>query len=262
LYSLGFFGVILQSVLTNNSKGILLTPLLVYVSTLELWKVKKRKSTQISFSIILLVILIPTFNFLQSNKLGKDSTFFANRFSEDLPKVLSPFLTLTNRFDQFARVTDAVSAEKGSMGSYSTWISYILKQIQWNPFSGRSQLSFGQQWNQLVTNQSIPGSRLNSVSLAQGMIAEGYVWRGFYSLLIECVIMGYLFSLLARFLDRGALSIIFAFGVVSNMSLFDAGIVSTAGLVSSSLKPTLFVYVFNVLILRGINRSIFRKSKN
>ena len=76
-----------------------------------------------------------------------------------------------------------------------------FKSLYWNPLDGRHETSFGKLWNQQVTSVSVPGARFSSVSLAQGMIGEGIIWKGLVSLVIECGLMALIFNLVGKLLD-------------------------------------------------------------
>ncbi len=249
----GSIGTFYYSVSQNNSKGVLLTPILVFISRLKIWDRKGYLIGKISFVTLITLVIIPVFSILQIRKLGISSASSAKANSELLPWYLSPFLEITNRFDQFARVTDAYFAEPGSLGGMTSWILYILKNLTWNPNSGRSEISFGQRWNQLVTNQSIPGSNLSNVSLSQGMIAEGYIWFGIPSLIIETFLVSIIFLWVGKSLERGAMSLVFAFGIIGSATIFEMGTVQLAGIFSGVMKIILFVWVSKRLWFSRLN---------
>ena len=115
--------------------------------------------------------------------------------------------------------------------------------LEWNPNSGRNAPSFGNTWNQLVTNRSIPGARFSPVSLAQGMIGEGLIWAGSLSLVIECLIVSFIFIWVGRLLDRGVLATIFAFGIIGNSTMFEAGSVQISGSISGAVKILIFLWI-------------------
>jgi hypothetical protein len=237
----GVVGCLILSYNSNNSKGILLMPVLIFISRLDIWKRQGRLSAKFFFGIAIPTTLIPIFSFLQTNKLGEASINSAARNSEFLPWYLSPFVILVDRFDQFARVTDAIFSEPSPLGRFDSWVMYLLNRLVWNPNSGRTELSFGQEWNQLVTNQSIPGSRLSSVALAQGMIAEGLIWSGVTSLIIECSIFALIFIWVGRLMDGRPINRIFAFGLIANSAIFEMGTVQFSSTLSSAIKIFLFL---------------------
>jgi hypothetical protein len=239
----GFGGVIYQSFSANNSKGLLLTPILVLIGTLKFRNEIQNKVAKFFTFFLSASLFIPLFTFLQSRKLGVQTIEIANQHSENLPFYFSPFLIVTQRFDQFSRVTDVFSAQAHSMGGYLAWFQYALKSLEWNPVSGRNELSFGQNWNQLVTSQSITGSNLSQVSLAQGMIAEGLIWKGLASMIVECALMALLAAMVIALLERSDIALVFSFGVIANMALFEAGLISTLGFISSASKVSLFLWI-------------------
>lgn len=238
---LGIFGIFIYSIQLNNSKGVLLMPAVIYISRLDIWKQHKKRAVKILLGIAIPSIGVPIFSIFQVRKLGEASIESAIRFNEQLPWYLSPFVALTDRFDQFARITDAISAEPNTLGSYKSWLSYLMKALQWNPNSGRKDLTFGQEWNQLVTNQSVPGSRMSTVSLAQGMIAEGLIWDGLISLVIECLLFSFLFIWIGKLLTGLPISRFLAFTLISNGSFFETGTVGFASTLSGAVKLYLFL---------------------
>jgi len=254
---IGSIGTLFLSFSANNSKGILLTPILVFISTLNIWEEKGLNLKKISFFAFIAALIIPLFSKLQMIKLGTPAATSARNNDELLPWYLSPFLEIANRFDQFARVTDSYFAESRSLGGLQSWILYILNSLKWNPGSGRSESTFGQEWNAFITAQSIPGAQLSNVSLTQGMIAEGYVWVGLRSLILECLIMSIIFIWVGRSLERGAISLVFAFGLIGNATIFEMGVVQTAGIFSGIMKIILFIWVSKWIWFANLNRNSF-----
>jgi hypothetical protein len=243
----GTLGILVLSINSNNSKGVLLMPALIYISRLEIWRQQGKLATKSIIGVFLPLILIPIFSLLQVNKLGEASFNSAARNSELLPWFLSPFVILVDRFDQFSRVADAIFVGPSPLGSFNSWIAYLVNGLVWNPNSGRTELSFGQEWNQLVTSQSIPGSRLSSVALSQGMIAEGLIWSGMTSLIIECLIFALIFIWAGRLMDAQPINRIFAFGLIANSTIFEMGTVQFSSALSSTVKIFLFLIVSNKL---------------
>ena len=239
----GTSGILVLSVISNNSKGVLLMPVVVYISRLDIWKQKGKLAGKSVIGVALTFMFIPIFSILQLNKFGVGNVNSLSRNSDLLPWFLSPYAILVERFDQFARVTDAIFAGPNPLGSYKSWVVYISNKLSWNPNSGRTELSFGQEWNQLVTNRSIPGSRLSNVSLAQGMIAEGFIWSGFTSLIIECLMLALIYIWAGRLMDGRPINRIFAFGLIANSSIFEMGIVQFSSILSNTFKILLFLIV-------------------
>lgn len=239
----GISGILVLSINSNNSKGVLLMPVVVYISRLDIWKQKGKSAGKSVIGVALTFMFIPIFSILQLNKFGVENINSLSRNSDLLPWFLSPYAILVERFDQFARVTDAIFAGPNPMGSYKSWVEYISNKLFWNPNSGRTELSFGQEWNQLVTNQSIPGSRFSNVSLAQGMIAEGFIWSGFTSLIIECLMLALIYMWVGRLMDGRPINRIFAFGLIANSSIFEMGIVQFSSILSNTFKIFLFLIV-------------------
>ena len=246
IFLCGAVGTYLLSVSANNSKGVLLLPVIVFLSSLTIWKRERIRGIRLFLIALATVISIQLFSILQRNKLGGVSVNASNRNADELPWFLSPFLILVNRFDQFARVTDVYFAGVNPLGSYRSWFTRLLVNLQWNPGQGRTAISFGQEWNQLVTNQSVPGARLSKVSLGQGMIAEGLIWSGFISLIIQCIAISVIFIWIGRLLERGPLSIVFAFGLIANGSVFEMGLVQFSQILSGSAKMLAFIWVAKV----------------
>ena len=239
----GAVGTLVLSVSAGRSKGIILLPLLVILSTLRVWKRGRSGTLRLFLTPVVVFGTIQLFSKLQAYKLGGVSVNLTNRNVEVLPWFFSPFLVLINRFDQFARVTDVYFASPNPMGSYRSWFNHLLLYLQWNPGQGRTSVSFGQEWNQLVTTHSISGARFSNVSLVQGMIGEGLVWAGFVSLILECVVIAVIFIWIGKLLDRGPLSVVFAFGLISNATVFEMGLVQFSGIFSGSAKILLFLWV-------------------
>ena len=253
---IGILGTLLLSISANNSKGILLTPALIYIATLTIWENKGFNLKKISLLAFIVIIILPLFSKLQMVKLGTAAATSVKNNYELLPWYFSPFLEIANRFDQFARVTDSYFAESRSLGGLQSWIVYILNSLRWNPGSGRSESTFGQDWNVLITAQSISGAQLSSVSLTQGMIAEGYVWVGLRSLIVECLIMSIIYIWVSRSLEGSAISLVFAFGLIGNATIFEMGLVQTAGIFSGVIKIMLFIWISKRIWFSDLNRNL------
>ena len=242
LFVFGAIGTVLTSSHLENSKGVILTPLLVFLYSWKIWSRKTRISIRSVLLVSLVTLVFPLFSLLQTRHLGVTRVSDQSRYADLLPWYLSPFVLIGGRFDQFARITDAHLAAENSLGGYHSWFTYFIKALAWNPSTGRSELSFGQTWNQLVTNQSIPGSRLSKVSLAQGMVGEGYIWGRYDTLIVEALFFSAVFIILARLLDGKSLSVILAFCVIANGSFFETGTIGVANSMNTGLK--IFLYMF------------------
>jgi len=239
---LGTLGDLVLAVANNNSKGFVLTPLIVFMSSLKIWR-NGSSLAKFGLSIISILAAIPIFDYLQKNKLGATEILISSRFSDDLPWYLSPFLIICQRFDQFARVVDAKMAVQNSLGGFHDWILYFVSAVEWNPSSGRSDASFGQIWNQLITSQSVPGARLSQVSLAQGMIAEGIIWNGYVSLLMECAFFSLIFLVIGKLLNGNTYGVLSAFCLMSNATVFETGTIGFASILNSASKLLPFVFL-------------------
>ena len=250
---IGSLGTLLLAISANNSKGILLTPILIFISTLAVWSEKGFSIKKISIVAFIAAIVIPIFSRLQIIKLGVTAATTARNYYELFPWYLSPFLEISSRFDQFARVADSYFAESGTFGGLQSWFVYILNSLEWNPGSGRSEASFGQVWNQLITAQTIPGARLSSVSLAQGMIAEGYVWVGFWSLILECLLLSAVFICIGRFLGKGAFHLVLAFGLIGNGTILEMGVIQAVATFSGTTKILLFMWISRRIWILSLN---------
>ena len=129
----------------------------------------------------------------------------------------------------------------------------IFIAVQWNPTSGREENSFGHLWNQKVTNVSVPGARFIPVSLAQGMIGEGLIWKGLVSLVVECGLMALIFNLVGKLLDRDFVSAVTALALIGNGTIFESGVVQESAKMSAALKNLLFLVFL---------KSLFKKKPN
>jgi hypothetical protein len=238
----------------NNSKGIILLPLLIYISTLSIWQEKGRKLYKFLFGLFFFLFSIRLFSVLQVSKLGGPEVLAIDNNAAGLPWFLSPFVTLSFRFDQFARIADVHFAASNSLGGIDSWFLYFLNNLMWNPDGGRSAATFGQIWNQLVTNQTIPGARLSDVSLAQGMIAEGLVWSGTASLIVECLILSCVFIWISRLTEKGPLSLVLAFSLLGNAAIFEMGLVQFAADLSGSLKILIFLWFSKKVLFNRLKR--------
>jgi hypothetical protein len=239
----GCSGTLLLFASANNSKGIILTPALFYIMTLRTWNSSQKKFRNIFLGTLIFIFSIPLFSTLQSYKLGSLQLGSATSTNISFPWYLAPFRVIADRFDEFPRVVDAQFATPGSLGSFGSWGEYLIRNFEWNPTGGRTQLSFGQQWNVLVTNQTIPGAQLSHVSLAQGMIGEGIIWSGVRSLILECFIFAFIFMWIGNLLDRGPIANLFAFGMIGNSTIFESGLVQFVATFSGALKALLFLLV-------------------
>jgi hypothetical protein len=245
--SLTVTSILLYSKNSGNFKGIILTPILVFLFKMDFWKSDRPRSAKIGLIGLLTLGFIPLFKELQRIKLGNTQVDLFSNYQERLPSLLSPLLNLAVRFDQFARVTDSVSAEPGVLGNWRNGLGFVVHEFQLNPSSSSTSRTFGQIWNQSVTNQSIPGSRFSDVSLGQGMIASGYIWNGWITVVAESLLVSLTFLFLAFLLRGNLIRKIFAFALIGNATFFEAGLIQIASNITSGLKIVIFFSCFEFL---------------
>lgn len=237
--------ILLYSRESGNFKGIILTPALVFIFKMNFWQSQRSRIKKISLLSLLGIGFFPLFTELQRIRLGTTQVDEYLSYQNQLPWYLSPFLNLAVRFDQFARVTDSILAPTGVLGDWKNGFAYMLNEFQLNPSTSSATLTFGQVWNQKVTNQSIPGARFSNVSLGQGMIAEGYVWNGIPTMVATALLVSFTFLIVAKLLRGNLISNFFAFAVIGNATYFEAGIVQMSSNVTSGLKVLLFLKTIN-----------------
>lgn len=241
LLTTGLAGTITIAFSSNISKGILLAPLIIYIWKLSLWQEKRITIKKLVVTVVILFSSVAFFTLLQDIKLGDIGNSRANTNSDRYPWFLRPFLVMSDRFDAFTRVVDAIYAQ-GKLGGYKSWLSYVSKGLSWNPYEGRNEYSFGQLWNREISEVSVRGSNESSVSVAQGMIAEGYIWSGFHSLIIECIVLSFIFLMVGKYLEGNFYRIIFGFSLIDNFTLFESGVVQFSAALSGSIKIALFLW--------------------
>ena len=237
----GLAGTIIMAFSNNVSKGILLSPLIIYMWKLSLWKEKRITLKKLVVTVVIPFSSVALFTLLQNIKLGTTGISRVNMNSDSYPWFLRPFLVVSDRFDAFTRVVDAIYAQ-GKLGGYKSWLAYVLQSLSWNPSEGRNETSFGQIWNRKISEVSVPGSRESPVSTAQGMIAEGYIWSGFTSLIIECIVCSFIFVMVGKYLEGNFYRIIFGFSLIDNFTLFESGLVQFSAALSGSIKIALFLW--------------------
>lgn len=221
---------------TNYSKGVLLTPLLIFIYKLEMWNKPGSQFRRVIIVIFLIMLFLIVFNYLQEYKLGKTFDYSATLAAGHFSVLLLFLLPISQRFDQFPRIVDAQLASDLNFHGFSNWISEIGKFLSWNPSSGRTDSTFGQIWNTQITSQSVPNAELSKVSLAQGFIADGILWNGYYSLIIEACGFALIYLYLAMRLAGNLGKVYLAFCLISNGALFESGSVAMAALISGALK--------------------------
>ena len=250
LIAAGIAAILFAAPTSGHFKGLILTPLLVYIYKLQIWRNRKHLLLKFIFGFFLALMFIPFFSFLQKLRLGSDSASVLLSSSKEFPWFLSPLLNLAIRFDQFPRISDVHFAGTGLLGGWRAWGNSIFTSLQWNPTSGREIGSFGTMWNQVITNATIPGARFSPVSFAQGMIAEGLIWDGLGSLLVACALMALIFNVAGKLLDGGFISGVTAFALIGNGTIFESGPVQEFTSISAAIKNLLFL-----LLLRFILKS-------
>ena len=137
-------------------------------------------------------------------------------------------------------MSDAYFAGIGSLGSFGDLFKFLAHALTWNPGLGRSESSFGQIWNQSITAKSLYGAQFSKVSLAVSPIADGWIWFGFWGVLLFSIIYGQVLRFLGKQLDEGGSLAFFAMSVVSTNAFFENSLVSITSLVSGGIKMTLF----------------------
>jgi hypothetical protein len=216
---------------------------------LSLWKEKRITIKKLVVTVVIPFSSVALFTLLQNIKLGAIGSSRVNMNSDSYPWFLRPFLVVSDRFDAFTRVVDAIYAQ-GKLGGYKSWLANVSKSLSWNPFEGRNETSFGQLWNREISEVSVRGSRESSVSAAQGMIAEGYIWSGFTSLIIECIVLSIIFVMIGKCLEGNLYRIIFGFSLIDNFTLFESGIVQFSAALSGSIKIMLFLWFSKYIYYR------------
>lgn len=247
-YSLGILDVLATSIFLQNSKGVILFPILIFAY--RNWQFLYIKlSTLAKLRLVLIGILgVGFFNFLQLRKLGEVAFSQSTKYGDSLPWNLNYLLPISERFDSFARIVDANMAGVGVLGNSLDWFKYVVSALFWNPGSGRLEMGFGQLWNSEVTNLSIHDSYKSAVSLAPGIIAEGYIWSGYSSLIVECLLMALVFRVLSKGMERGILSCVLALGTIGNGTLFEAGIVSVSYKFTEAIKISMFTALLQLIL--------------
>lgn len=247
IYVSGSLAVFALSSFSGDSKGILLFPIVLFISTLNIWKQRSVLGKKILIGLMVLFASIPIFSILQLRKLGSSFSTDLSQAQDTFPWFLSWLYPLAVRFDAFHALTDAFFAGTGYLGNLGVLLKYALVTLQWNPSSGRSDISYGQTWNQLVRQKSLTGSNLSSVSLAQGMPADGWLWAGYVGTVFFSIAIGLFLRLLGKMMDRNRLSVIFSFAIITSNTLFETGIVGIFALISGALKVTLFFWFLWVI---------------
>jgi len=240
---LGIFSLLIISSSQGNSKGVLLLPAVIFIYRKWTLIPKRSKLLKSIFALLLTIFGIIIFNVLQTRKLGQIAISQSTRYGDSLPWNLGFFLPISERFDQFARLIDANIAGVGTLGGYFNWFVFFIRSLIWNPSTGRVERGFGELWNSEVTNLSFKNAIKSDVSFAPGMIAESYIWGGFLSLIIGCSLMAVVFFIVANLLERGILFAILGVGILSNGTLFEAGIISFGYKLTESLKIFLFSWI-------------------
>jgi hypothetical protein len=255
VHLVGISATVAVGLFQNNSKGVILTPLIVWLWTSSFWSKVNVPFKKFLAGLLIGAFLILFFTLLQFFKLDDLSNNNTILRSSEFPLYLLPFLVLGQRFDMFPRVVDAVFAQ-GSLGGLSSWLNWILDSLRWNFTSGRQERSFGEIWNQNVSAISIAGAGQSRVSVAQGMIAESYMWLGFFSLVVGSVLMALVFVFVGRLLDGSNISAFFAFTLIAHSTLFESGLVQFASSLSASLKMLVVLLLFKLLLYRNDGRII------
>lgn len=250
----GFVTILYISADSGHFKGLILTPIVVFIYRLKIWKNRKHLVLKIGAFLFIVLSFIPFFSFLQNQKLGSDTTKILLNNSNEFPWFLSPLLNIAVRFDQFARISDAHFAGPGVLGGWREWMNSIARSLQWNPTSGRDGSTFGQLWNKQVTSLSVPGAQFSPVSLAQGMIGEGWIWKGLISLVVACSVMAFIFNGVGRLLDGNYVRASASFALIGNGTIFESGVVQEFTSVSAAIKNLLFILVVRAFLRIKTNR--------
>jgi hypothetical protein len=243
---------------TNYSKGVILTPILIFIYRLEIWNLKRNRISRFIFFVILILSFGYLFNLLQAFKLGETFSTAATVGSTQFPAFLLVLLPIAQRFDQFPRIIDAQLSTDANFHGFSSWLNEIWKSFSWNPGSGRVDSTFGQIWNIQITGQSVPSAKFSNVSLAQGFVSDGILWNGYFSLIIESFIFAFLYIALSRQLTGNLRSIYLVFSLISNGALFESGSVALVALLSNTLKIFLTIMTIEYFLKKdNRNKPIF-----
>lgn len=233
---------------TNYSKGVVLTPILIFIYRLEIWSLRHNRISRLIFLVTLMLSFFYLFNLLQAFKLGETFSTSEAVGTSQFPAFLLVLLPIAQRFDQFPRIIDAQFSTDPNFQGFSRWLHEIWKNLSWNPGSGRVDSTFGQVWNTQITSQSIPNAKFSNVSLAQGFVSDGILWHGYVSLTIEAFFIAVVYIYLSRLLSGNLKRIYLVFCLISNGALFESGSVALAALFSNTLKIYLTLVTFEYLI--------------
>jgi len=237
----------------NNSKGSLFAPLIIFVYRSRIWK---RQFDILSLAAISLLSIggLTLFNKLQSRYLGERYTASIVDSVSTLPWYLGWISPIANRFDLFTAVSDAYLAGQGALGGLNEFTKFVADSLLWNPSSGRTDLSYGQLWNQRVTSITNPEARFSPVSLAQGPTADGWIWFGWEGVLLVNLVFAFSLLFLGKLLSSGTTLSMFAMTIVASNVFFEAGIIQLARLCNSGFKVFLVAWCFFILL--RLNRKL------
>ena len=257
LFSIFFLYLATLYVFTDLTKGPLFGPIIFLLATSNFWQGKANKFTKYAVGCLLIILGVAIFQFLQSRYLGEGYVSEYNSRVDSFPWYLSWLYTIAIRFDIFKATTDAVLAGSGTLGGVNELISMLLSALNWNPDSGRTESSYGQIWNQLVTSKSFFGANESSVSLATGFTADGWIWGGALGVIIFSALHGLIIKYVASMMSAGIFVSTVAFGLITTNNFYETGLVGFFSLLSSSIKTSLFILILSI----AVSNNFAKKSK-
>jgi hypothetical protein len=220
-----------------------------------------RKFKKYMSTILLLIILILLFQFVQSSKGIRTAEIsqqvLVESYSQGMKaKAISTLVSVAERFDGESAAGDAYFAGIGSWRTPLDYFFSFIKNLIPKQLVSKSSTSIGQQWTQEVRSRTIP-NQYQQVSLAAGPGAEGYLIFGFVGAFLVSLLCGY-FTVLTCSLrkNRFDISIVFAIAIISNNNaLFEDGLISWASSIDKGIQSVGLYLILKLIFSRKIRVS-------
>ena len=266
LGAIGAGALVVYAPLSSGKAYALLSAL---VASEILWAIVVKSKTPIMALAVTLLLRFAWFGWTRRRKIvlflvsaatvASFSTFHAMKFgeatvannaavAEAYPSIIRPLISIVTRFDLLSAMTDAVLAGPGQWLSGGEFMSRAIQSLVPQQLLGIDKITAGRSWAIEMSSQSQIGVG-DSVSRAEGFIAEGYALSGLTGVCVGAVVFALLTWLVGVLLEsKSALWRLAALIMVVTPILFERGLLGFFDSAGKGVQVILLVACIAVVV--------------
>ena len=231
-------GELLYSVIYESKTPVLTFALfffIAYAGTL-------RGSRTVTFTVLGGTAAFAAFTMLQTLKSAPGARRDLAVVDRAYPLATRPLLPVLRRFDLYSAVTDASFVPDGRWLSLTAFGRRLVRGfVPW--LSGDPFVSSGVRWAREVRAYTIPLNG-STVSLADGVVAEGFAVAGWLGVAVEAVVLAVATVLVARaLLSPRPFVLVLGLAVLTRPALFERGVLGLAETLGEALQISAVIAV-------------------